>query len=119
MALTGGTLFLCFPAVKSTNMVGLLVEQLHHTAKAVGVNVFTNKDVRKGPRNLILDALPVQCDQGLSLSTPGAGVRCEYLCSCVHLCSEVINLKAGAYSVQQHHCVCLSDGGGTVHSEPQ
>lgn len=37
--MTGGILFLCFPAVKSTNVVGLLVEQLHHTAMEVGGKV--------------------------------------------------------------------------------
>lgn len=45
--MTGGMLFLCFPAVKS--MVAMLVEQLHHTDIEVGINLIPDKDIRKRP----------------------------------------------------------------------
>lgn len=47
--MTGGMLFLCFPAVKSTSMVAMLVEQLHHTDIEVGINLIPDKDIRKRP----------------------------------------------------------------------
>lgn len=96
-------------AVKSMNMVGLLVEQLRHTATEVGVNLFPDKDIRKRQEQFDLRRISFKCmhvsiqirvSVWSALLAVGGGVGvlcgCLCLCSCVHWCSEVINLNPGA-----------------------
>lgn len=85
-----------------------------------GGNLVPDKDVRKSPQSWISDAFSFACVSAMYAcpyrfgSQPkvdslcgsgrlGVGVLCGCLCSCSHLCSEVINLNP----VQQLHCVCL------------
>lgn len=86
-------------AVKSMSMVGLLVEQLRHTATEVGVNLSPDKDIRKRQEQFHLGCISFQmyaclhADLGLSLKCtlgrgrPGGGLHCFVgVCVCVVVC---------------------------------